>query len=107
MTWTRTAKSRAHAACAALSLCLMTPMSTRAELPPLIPRDVLFGNPEKASPRLSPDGSKLAWIAPNDKNVLQVWVQTIGKDDAKPVTQDPKRGIRRFQWGENSEVVLF
>src|SRR6267142_2038404 len=30
--------------------------TARAELPPLIPRDILFGNPEKASPQLSPDG---------------------------------------------------
>jgi hypothetical protein len=26
---------------------------------PLIPRQVLFGNPDKASPRLSPDGTLL------------------------------------------------
>ena len=30
----------------------------------LIPRSVLFGNPERTSPQISPDGSTLAWIAP-------------------------------------------
>jgi hypothetical protein len=40
-----------------------------AELPPLIARDVLFGNPEKIAPQLSPDGRWLAWIAP-DKGVF-------------------------------------
>jgi hypothetical protein len=39
----------------------------------LIPRRVLFGNPERVSPRLSPDGTRLAWIAPRDR-VLNVWV---------------------------------
>ncbi|MCW2935118.1 MAG: hypothetical protein JWM19_6080, partial [Actinomycetia bacterium] len=29
----------------------------------LIPRSVLFGNPERTSPSLSSDGTKLAWIA--------------------------------------------
>ena len=32
----------------------------------LIPRNVLFGNPERVSPHISPDGTRLAWIAPRD-----------------------------------------
>src|SRR5881628_203988 len=55
----------------------------RADAPPLIPREVLFGNPEKVSPQISPDGRRLAWIAPDRKNVLQVWVKTLGKEDDK------------------------
>src|SRR5467141_2393642 len=42
----------------------------------LIPREVLFGNPERVSPSISPDGSRLAWIAPRD-GVLNVWVAPI------------------------------
>ena len=53
---------------------------------PLVPRDILFGNPERTSPTLSPDGQRMAWLAPDKKNVLQVWVQTIGKEDTKQVT---------------------
>ena len=86
---------------------LGAPMSSRAELPPLIPREVLFGNPEKVSPQLSPDGARLAWIAPDKKNILQVWVKTIGKDDDKIVTADPKRGIRQFFWAENSKMLVY
>ena len=59
-----------------------------AELPPLIARDVLFGNPERTAPQLSPDGKRLAWLAPDKKNVLQVWVKTLGKDDDHIVTAD-------------------
>ena len=44
-----------------------------AEPTPLIPRDVLFGNPDKASPKISPDGKRLAYLAP-DEGVLHVWV---------------------------------
>ena len=43
----------------------------------LIPRRVLFGNPERISPHLSPDGNRLAWIAPHE-GVLNVWVAPIG-----------------------------
>lgn len=82
-------------------------VSARAELPPLIPRDVLFGNPERVSPQLSPDGKRLAWIAPNTNNVLQVWVKTVGKDDDKVVTADKKRGIRQYFWAEDSQTVIY
>jgi hypothetical protein len=58
---------------------------------PHIPREVLFGNPERASPQISPDGKKLAYLAPDKKNVLQVWVRTVGKKDDKQVTHDAKR----------------
>ena len=78
-----------------------------AELPPLIPRDILFGNPERTSPQISPDGKKLAWLAPDKKNVLQVWVKTIGKDDDKMVTADKKRGIRQYFWTEGSKVLVY
>ena len=82
-------------------------MAANADLPPLIPRDVLFGNPERVSPQISPDGARLAWIAPDKKNVLQVWVKTIGKDDDKIVTADPKRGIRQYFWAENSKMLVY
>jgi dipeptidyl aminopeptidase/acylaminoacyl peptidase len=74
---------------------------------PLIPRELLLGNPERAAPRLSPDGSKLAWIAPDDKGVLQVWVRTLGSSDDAPATADKKRGIRTYQWAEDSRTLLY
>ncbi len=82
-------------------------VSVRAELPSLIPRDLLFGNPERASPELSPDGLRLAWLAPDTKNVLQVWVKTLGKDDDKIVTADKKRGIRQFYWAKDNRTLLY
>jgi dipeptidyl aminopeptidase/acylaminoacyl peptidase len=78
-----------------------------AELPPLIPRKVLFGNPVKQSPQLSPDGKRLAYLAPDDRDVLQVWVQTIGKDDARKVTNDRKRGIRVHLWTYHPDTLLY
>ncbi|HSP15773.1 MAG TPA: S9 family peptidase [Thermoanaerobaculia bacterium] len=78
-----------------------------AELPPLIPRDVLFGNPERTTPQISPDGKRLAWLAPDRKNVLQVWVKTIGKDDDRAVTADKKRGIRTYSWAPDNKTLLY
>lgn len=65
---------------------------------PLIPRDVLLGNPDRVAPQISPDGKFLAFVAPDDKNVLQVWVRPIASKEAKKLTNDPKRGIRQYSW---------
>jgi dipeptidyl aminopeptidase/acylaminoacyl peptidase len=80
-----------------------------ADLPPLIPREVLFGNPEKTGPQISPDGKYIAYLRPDDKNVLQVWVYPTDKkaDDAVAVTQDPKRGIRQFFWAHDGKHLLY
>src|SRR5215469_10588954 len=93
--------------------CLITAISAlstgavAADLPPLISRDVLFGNPERTSPALSPDGARLAWLAPDTNNVLQVWVQTVGQNDQKIVTADKKRGIRQYYWAKNNRTLLY
>jgi dipeptidyl aminopeptidase/acylaminoacyl peptidase len=89
------------------ALALQSSFLSLAELPPLIPREMLFGNPERTSPRLSPDGTRLAWLAPDKQNVLQVWVKTIGKEDDKTVTADKKRGIRRYFWAEDNHTLLY
>jgi dipeptidyl aminopeptidase/acylaminoacyl peptidase len=80
----------------------------------LIPRQVLFGNPERVRPRISPDGTQLAWIAPSD-GVLNVWVAPAnqGKDQgidwsaARVVTDDADRGIRMFAWAHDGRHLLY
>ncbi|MFZ5443946.1 MAG: S9 family peptidase [Myxococcota bacterium] len=75
---------------------------------PLIPRELLFGNPERTRPLLSPSGTQLAWLAPDEKNVLQVWVQALGGREAPvAVTADKRRGIRSYWWTEDSKAILF
>ena len=78
----------------------------------LIPLTVLFGNPERVSPRLSPDGTQLAWIAPSN-GVLNVWLAPItaaaGVDwaAAQVITDDTDRGIRQFAWAHDGRHVLY
>ncbi len=73
---------------------------------PLIPRDLLFGNPSRVSPGLSPDGKRLAYIAP-DEGVLNVWVRTVGKEDDRAITRDRDRGIRDYAWAEDNVHLLY
>jgi dipeptidyl aminopeptidase/acylaminoacyl peptidase len=74
----------------------------------IIPKEVLFGNPTFASPSLSPDGKYLAYLAPDDKDILNVHVRTVDDaETARVVTFDKSRGIRSFLWAEDSITVLY
>ena len=76
-------------------------------LPPLIPREVLFGNPEKVQPQISPDGKRISYLAPKE-GVLNVFVgPSDGSEPAKPVTKDTDRGIRFHGWAHNNRHLLY
>ncbi len=80
------------------------PAATSIEL---ISRELLFGNPERAAPKLSPDGKRIAFLAPVN-NVLNVWVGPA--DDfakATPVTHDVKRGIRAYHWAYDTKHLVY
>ncbi len=73
----------------------------------LIPRHVLFGNPDRASVQLSPDGKQISFIAPVN-GVLNVWVGPADNPSAaKAVTNDTHRGIRSYFWAYTNKHVLY
>jgi dipeptidyl aminopeptidase/acylaminoacyl peptidase len=82
------------------------PLAAKAELPPIIPREILFGNPVRVAPQLSWDGTRLAYLAP-DEGVLNVWVRTVGKEDDRVLTHDRGQGIRAFFWAPNDEQIIY
>lgn len=72
---------------------------------PLIPREILFGNPDKTSVKISPDGSSISYLAPLN-GVLNLWVAPAGEpQEARPVTNDTSRGIRSYTWAYNNEIL--
>jgi dipeptidyl aminopeptidase/acylaminoacyl peptidase len=73
---------------------------------PLIPRKILFSNPDRSMVTISPDGSQLMWLASLD-GVLNVWIAP--RDNpatARALTQDRDQGIRSCFWTYNKEIVL-
>jgi dipeptidyl aminopeptidase/acylaminoacyl peptidase len=84
-----------------------TPVSQKKMDAKLIPRDALFGNPQRAQARLSQDGKYLSFLAPVD-GVLNVWVGPA--DDmskAKPVTEEKVRPVRSHNWTYDSKHILY
>ncbi|HEY7751167.1 MAG TPA: S9 family peptidase [Ignavibacteriaceae bacterium] len=74
---------------------------------PMIARKVLFGNPDKASLKISPNHEYISYLAPlND--VLNVWVAPADDpNNAVAVTKDTLRGIRIYFWSYNNEQVIY
>ena len=74
---------------------------------PIIPRKVLFSNPDKAMVMLSPDGQYISYLAPKD-GVLNLWIgPSNDPSKALPVTNDKDRGIMSYYWAFNNEDVLY
>lgn len=74
----------------------------------LIARSVLFGNPQRAFPQISPDGKRLFYLAPHpDSGVLNVWMQTMGQGDARPVTHDTARPVRIYALPYNNRHLIY
>ncbi len=74
--------------------------------PGLIPRELLFGSPEKAAPQLSPDGSLVAYLAP-DQGVLNVWILDRKTKKERVLTRDRDRGIRHYTWAPDGREIFF
>jgi dipeptidyl aminopeptidase/acylaminoacyl peptidase len=73
----------------------------------LIPRQILFGNPDRAALRISPDGRQLSFLAPLN-GVLNVWVAPVGDiGAAKPVTRDTGRGIHTYFWAYTGAHIVY
>lgn len=76
----------------------------------LIPREVLLGNPSKVSPRISPDGKKLAYLAPWE-GAMNIWLGEIGDDNFEPITFErrPIGGSRQpvFFWAHDNRHMLY
>ncbi|HSF12206.1 MAG TPA: S9 family peptidase, partial [Erythrobacter sp.] len=84
-----------------------TAMMTESQAAPMIPREVLFGNPERAAGQISPDGKWLSWLAPKD-GVLNIWLAPItDPDGGKPITSATDRPIRQHFWSPDSSGVMY
>ncbi|MEO1129008.1 MAG: hypothetical protein AAFX05_04775, partial [Planctomycetota bacterium] len=99
--------SKCKAVVAAVAVMIGSVAAQAQQDVPLISREVLFGNPDRAGVQISPDGSHLSFLAPVD-GVLNVWVGPA--DDpgaAKPVTNDRFRGIRSYFWAYSNSEILY
>lgn len=78
-----------------------------SKLPPLVDRELFFGDPEISGSQLSPDGKFISFIKPY-KNVRNIYVKGIDEpfEKAKPVTADA-RPVPGYFWSQDSRYILY
>ncbi len=94
---------------AATILMLATPTHAQNDnLPPLIDRELFFGNPEISGAQLSPDGRFIAFVKPLN-GTRNVWVKATDEpfEKARPVTNDMKRPVTSYFWSRDGKFILF
>lgn len=91
-----------------LFLPLLAAVLPAQGLPPLIDRELIFGNPEISGAQISPDGKYLAFIKPW-KETRNVWVKKTGDpfSAARLITTETKRPIAGFLWSRDSKFIGF
>ena len=91
-----------------LLVVLLFSGSASAQQPPLIDREVFFGNPEYAGSQLSPDGRYISFIKPLD-DVRNIWIKAADEpfEKARPLTAEKKRPIGGYFWSRDGKRILF
>lgn len=94
----------------ALSLIFLFSATALAQngLPPLIDRELLFGNPEIAGAQISPDGKFIAFRKPH-QGTMNIWVKRANEPfaNARLLTNETKRPLRGFFWSRDGKFILF
>jgi len=79
-----------------------------AGLPPLIDRELIFGNPEIAAAQISPNGQYIAFLKPW-KDTRNIYVKTVAEpfSAARLMTTESKRPVAGFFWTRDSKYILY
>ena len=75
-----------------------------AALPPLLPMEDFFRNPDTAAFSISPDGTRLAFARPWEHR-MNVYVREIATGVEKRITSATERDIAGFFWKGNDRIV--
>ena len=95
----------------ALTIAFIAPQALAAQngkLPPLIDRELFFGNPEISGAQISPDGRYISFLKPY-KDTRNVWVKRTEDpySAAKLITNDTKRPVTQYFWSRDGKYILF
>jgi dipeptidyl aminopeptidase/acylaminoacyl peptidase len=76
--------------------------------PPIIDRELFFGDPEISGAQISPDGKFIAFVKPF-KGTRNIWVKRTEEpfDAAKPITNDKSRPVAQYFWSRDGKYILF
>ncbi len=84
------------------------PKSSITGMPPLVDREIFFGNPEIAGAQISPDGKYLSFLKPW-KDTRNVYVKGVDEpfEAARLLTTEAKRPVAGYFWTRDSKYILY
>ncbi len=84
------------------------PLPYLEDLPPLIDRELFFGDPEIAGAQLSPNGTYISFLKPH-LGVLNIWVKKTDEpfEAARPITADTTRPVTAYFWSQDERYILY
>jgi dipeptidyl aminopeptidase/acylaminoacyl peptidase len=91
----------------ALALVFLFSGSGLAQEPPLVPRKVFDAASDHDYLTISPDGKMIAYTAPSDKGVANVWVEELATHRKRMVTRATQRGIGGYNWAYDNAHLLY
>lgn len=94
--------------CVLLLASIATANGDKSTAPPLIDRDIIFGNPEIAAAQLSPDGKYISFLKPW-KDTRNVYVKAVDEpfSSARLLTTETKRPVAGYFWTRDSKYILY
>ncbi len=87
-----------------LILAAIPTSAALAAMPPLLPMEDFFRNPDTAAFSISPDGTRLAFARPWEHR-MNVYVREIATGVEKRITSATERDIAGFFWKGNGKIV--
>ncbi|WP_125264241.1 alpha/beta hydrolase family protein [Streptomyces alboflavus] len=73
---------------------------------PFIPVGDFFESPVAAAGSISPDGTRIAYLAP-EQGRLNVWIRGVDSDEAVCVTHDHHRDVLGYRWTDDPRWLLY
>mgnify|MGYP005851430247 CR=1 FL=1 len=94
--------------CLLAGLLVLVVVPLRAQLPPLIDRDLFFGEIEITGAQISPDGQHISFLKPFG-GARNIWVKKASEpfSAARPLTAETKRPIPSYFWSRDSRFILY
>jgi dipeptidyl aminopeptidase/acylaminoacyl peptidase len=93
---------------ALVSALVLSGGSLMAQLPPLVDRDLFFGEVEISGAQISPDGQYISFLKPYN-GARNIWLKKATEpfSSAKPMTAEKERPVRGYFWSHDSRYLLF
>ena len=91
-----------------VAIVIVPVVTALGQQPPIIDRELFFGDPEISGAQISPNGKYISFLKPY-KNVRNIWVKARSEafEKARPLTADTTRPVSSYFWSRDNKSILY